>query len=73
MVKPVLAEILIPFTVPLLPAEREIRLLVFPVLAAAFSVIERPVAVLPAAAPELFVKEMLCALPVVRDISVRAN
>src|SRR5438132_1347331 len=72
LVKPVLAAILIPLTVPLAPAERDNKLLVFPVLVAAFYVIDNPVAVLPAAAAELLVKEIFWAVPVVKDVSEKA-
>jgi hypothetical protein len=72
LVKPVLEEMLMPLTVPLDPAARLRRLEVLPVLVAAFSVIDNPVAVFPAPAPELLVKEMFCKVPVVKEVSVKA-
>src|SRR5438105_6618914 len=44
------------------------RLEVLPVLVAAFSVMANPVAVLPAAAPELLVKDRDSKVPVVREV-----
>jgi hypothetical protein len=72
LVKPVAEVMLIPLTVPLAPAARLRRLEVFPVLVAAFSVMESPVAVFPAAAAELLVKLMFCNVPVVKEVSVNA-
>jgi hypothetical protein len=72
LVKPVLEAMLMPLTVPLAPAAKANKLEVFPVLVAAFSVMDNPVAVLPAAAPELLVKVTVLALPVVNELAVTA-
>ena len=72
-VNPVAEEILMPFTVPFVPAAKLIRLLILPVLVAAFSVMESPVAVFPAAAAELLVKDTLCKVPVVSEVPVKAT
>jgi hypothetical protein len=60
-----------PFKVPAaLVAVSVSRLLVLPEFEAAFSVIDKPVAVLPAAPAELFLNVIAVALPVVSEVSV---
>ena len=60
-----------PLIVPLVPAtDRLIRSVVLPVLVGVAAAMFKPEAVLPAAAPEFWVKAILEALPVVKVLAV---